>query len=153
VRQNQRAIQLTAFLNQYEIQRAKISGIGPGRKQTLQSYGIETAADLNSATITRVPGFGSKMADKLLAWRGSLEKRFRFDPAKFIDPREVMRVEQEVLVERRRLEERFRLGFAELKQTHAQILAARQHMMPQIVAAQTAYLQAEADLKAARGSA
>jgi DNA-binding helix-hairpin-helix protein with protein kinase domain len=152
LRQNQRAIQLTAFLDQYEIQRAKISGIGPGRKQTLQSYGIETAADLNSAAITRVPGFGSKMADKLLGWRGSLEKRFRFDPAKAIDPRETMRVEQEVLIERRRLEERFRLGFAELKQVHAQILAARQHMMPQVIAAQTAYLQAEADLKAARGS-
>jgi DNA-binding helix-hairpin-helix protein with protein kinase domain len=152
LRQNQRAIQLTAFLDQYEIQRAKISGIGPGRKQTLQSYGIETAADLNSAAITRVPGFGSKTADKLLAWRLSLEKRFRFDPAKGIDPREMMRVEQEILVERRRLEEQFRLGFAELKQTHAQTLAARQHMMPQVVAAQTAYLQAEADFKAARGS-
>jgi DNA-binding helix-hairpin-helix protein with protein kinase domain len=93
------------------------------------------------------------MADKLLAWRGSLETRFRFDPAKAIDPREIMRVEQEVLIERRRLEERFRLGFAELKQVHAQILAARQHMMRQVIAAQTAYLQAEADLKAARGSA
>jgi DNA-binding helix-hairpin-helix protein with protein kinase domain len=84
---------------------------GPGRKQTLQSYGIETAADLNSAAITWVPGFGAKMADKLLAWRGSLEKRFRFDPAKAIDPREIMGVEQEVLVERRRREERFRLAF------------------------------------------
>ena len=63
-----------------------------------------------------------------------------------------MRVEQEVLVERRRLVEWFRLGFAELKQTHAQIFAARQHMMPQVIAAQTAYLQAEADLKGARGS-
>jgi DNA-binding helix-hairpin-helix protein with protein kinase domain len=118
LRQNQRAIQLTAFLDQYEIQRAKIPGIGPGRKQTLQSYGIETAADLT----------------------------------KGIDPRELMRVKQEVLLERRRLEERFRLAFAELKQTHSQILAVREHMMPQVVAAQTAYLQAEADFKAARGS-
>jgi DNA-binding helix-hairpin-helix protein with protein kinase domain len=151
LRQNQRAIQLATFLDQYEIQRAKISGIGPGRKQTLQSYGIETAADLNSAAITRVPGFGEKMADKLLAWRASLEKKFRFDPAEAIDPRETMRVEQEVLVERRRLEERLRTGFAELKQTHAQILAARQHMMPQVTAAHAAYLQSEADFNAARG--
>jgi hypothetical protein len=43
-------------------------------------------------------------------------------------------------------------GFAELKQIHAQILAARQHMMPQVVSAQSAYLQAEADFKAARGA-
>jgi hypothetical protein len=43
-------------------------------------------------------------------------------------------------------------GFAELKQIHAQILVARQHMMPQVVSAQSAYLQAEADFKAARGA-
>jgi len=91
------------------------------------------------------------MAVKSLAWRGLLEKRFRFDPQKAVDPRELMRVERDVLVERRRLEERFRLGFAERKQVHAQILAARQHMMPEVVAAQTAYLQAEVDLKTARG--
>jgi hypothetical protein len=96
-----------------------------------------------------VPGFGEKMANKLLAWRRSVP--FRFDPAKAIDPRETMRVEHEVLVERRRLEERLRTGFAELKQTHGQSLAARQHMMPQVAAAHAAYLQAEADFKAARG--
>jgi DNA-binding helix-hairpin-helix protein with protein kinase domain len=151
LRQNQRAIELATFLDQYEIQRAKISGIGPSRKQTLQSYGIETAADLNSAAITRVPGFGEKMADKLLAWRASLEKRFHFDPAKGIDPREIARVEQEVLVERRKLEDRMRTGYAELKQIHAQILATREHMMPQVAAAQIAYLQAEANYKAACG--
>jgi len=98
LRQNHRAIQLTNFLDQYEIELAKIPSIGPGRKQTLQSYGIETAADLNSAAILRVPGFGEKTAANLLAWRTSLEKRFRFDPNKAIDPRETAKVEQEVLI-------------------------------------------------------
>jgi hypothetical protein len=37
------------------------------------------------------------------------------------------------------------------KQTQGQILAARQHMMPQVTAAHATYLQAEADFKAARG--
>jgi hypothetical protein len=55
------------------------------------------------------------------------------------------------MLERRKLEERLRTGFAELKQIHAQILAARQYMMPQVVAAHSAFLQAEADFKAARG--
>ena len=151
LRQNHRAIQLTNFLDQYEIERAKITGIGPGRKQTLQSYGIETAADLNSATILRVPGFGEKTAANLLAWRATVEQRFRFDPNKAIDPREIAKVEQQVLLERRKLEDRLRTGFAELKQIHAQNLAARQYMMPQVVAANIAHLQAEADFKAARG--
>jgi DNA-binding helix-hairpin-helix protein with protein kinase domain len=151
LRQNQRAIQLATFLDQYEVERAKISGIGPGRKQTLQSYGIETASDLNFAAIIRVPGFGEKTAANLLAWRGSLERKFRFDPSKATDPREIARVEQEVLVERRKLEERLRTGFAELKQVRAQIIAARQYMMSQVVNAHSAYLQAEADFKVARG--
>jgi DNA-binding helix-hairpin-helix protein with protein kinase domain len=94
LRQNHRAIQLTNFLDQYEIERAQITGIGPGRKQTLQSYGIETAADLNSAAILRVPGFGEKTAANLLGWRATLEQRFRFDPNKAIDPREIAKVEQ-----------------------------------------------------------
>jgi hypothetical protein len=69
-------------------------------------------------------------------------------PAKAVDPRETVRVEQEVLAERRRSEERLRAGFAELKHTHSQIFAARQHMNPQVTAAHAAYLQAEADFKA-----
>lgn len=151
LRQNQRTIQLTTFLDQYEIEQATISGIGPGRKNTLQSYGIETAADLNSAAILRVPGFGEKIAANLLAWRTSLERKFRFDPNKAIDPREIAKVEQEVLNERRRLEGNLRTGFAELKQLQAQIITARQYMLSQVAAASKTYLQAEADYKAARG--
>ena len=87
-----------------------------------------------------------------LAWRTSVENQFHFDRGKAIDPRETARVEREVLLERRKLEGLLKTGFAELKQIHAQILAARQHMMPQVVVAQSAYLQAEADFKAARGA-
>src|SRR6185312_6313225 len=38
----QRERQLARFLDGYEIADARISGIGPGRKQTLESSGIET---------------------------------------------------------------------------------------------------------------
>ncbi len=86
-----------------------------------------------------------------MRWRSSLEGKFRFDPAKTIDRREIARVELEVLVERRKLEDRLRAGFTELKQIHAQILAARQYMKPQAEGAHTAFLQSEADLRAARG--
>jgi DNA-binding helix-hairpin-helix protein with protein kinase domain len=152
LKRNQRAIQLTAFLDQFEIQHTKISGIGAGRKQTLESYGIETAADLNPAAIDKVPGFGPKMQSNLMAWRLALESRFKFDPNKRIDPREINRVEQEILLERRRLELRLRTEFAELRQTHAQVLATRQHMKAQVIAIYTTYLQAAADYKAAQSA-
>jgi DNA-binding helix-hairpin-helix protein with protein kinase domain len=143
-------LQLTTFLDQYEIERARVNGIGPGRKQVLQSYGIETAADLNSAAILRVPGFGEKMTENLLEWRTSLERQFRFDPNKAIDPREIAKVEREVLTELRELADRLRNGLLELRQIHGQILNARAYMLPQVISAKTAYLQAEADFKAAR---
>jgi DNA-binding helix-hairpin-helix protein with protein kinase domain len=82
LKRNQRAIQLADFLDQFEIQRAKISGIGPGRMQTLESYGIETAADITPAAIARAPGFGPKMQSNLMDWRQSLERRFSFNPHK-----------------------------------------------------------------------
>jgi hypothetical protein len=77
-------------------------------------------------------------------------KKIKFDPAKAIDPRDVARVEQEILVERRRLEEQLRTGFAEVKQVHAQILSTRQYMKPQVATAYSGYLQAVADHKAAK---
>ncbi len=152
LRRNQRTIQLTLFLDQFEIQQAKISGIGPGRTQTLESYGIETAADISEAAIAKVPGFGPVMLSNLMDWRKSLEKKFRFDPNKAIDPRALARVEQDILVERQRLEERLRTGFGELKQAQAQILATRQHMAPRVAAAYSSYLQAVADQKAAKAA-
>jgi DNA-binding helix-hairpin-helix protein with protein kinase domain len=150
LKRNQRAIQLADFLDQFEIQQAKISGIGPGRTQTLESYGIETAADLTSAAIAKVPGFGPKMQANLMDWRQSLERKFRFNPNKAIDPRDIARVEQEILVGRQQLEQALRSGFAELKQVSAQILTTRQYLAPQVAAIYSSYLQAVADHKAAK---
>ena len=44
---------------------AVISGIGPGRKATLQSYGIETAEDINDQAVLAVPGFGDGLTSRL----------------------------------------------------------------------------------------
>ena len=76
------ARQRTAYLDQYSIQGAKISGIGPVRTTTLISFGIETAADISQSAVVQVPGFGAAMAANLVEWRRKLESRFRYNSAR-----------------------------------------------------------------------
>jgi len=152
LQRNRRTSQLLLFLDRFEIDSAKIPGVGAGRKQTLASYGIETAADLTPAAISKVPGFGPKTEKNLLEWRESVERRFVFDAKKPVDPREVARVEQDILLKSRQLEGRLRNGFAELKQTRGQIIATRQHAQAAVTAAYISHLQAMADYKAAKST-
>jgi DNA-binding helix-hairpin-helix protein with protein kinase domain len=140
-----RQLQMEEFLDRYEIERATIPGIGPGRKQILLSYGIETAADVKENEIAKVPGFGPVLRSKLIEWRASVEARFRFDPNGKIAPRHIAKVEHDILSERKRIEERLRTGSLELRAISGQILAARQHMRTQVEAAYGRYLQATAD--------
>ena len=76
------ARQRGAFLDRFSIRSAKISGIGPVRKVTLVSFGIETATDISQPAVRQVPGFGDVMARNLLGWRRRLESRFRYNPAR-----------------------------------------------------------------------
>jgi DNA-binding helix-hairpin-helix protein with protein kinase domain len=143
-------LQMEEHLDRFEIERATIPNIGPGRKQTLSSYGIETAADIKEHEISKVPGFGPALCSKLIEWRESVEARFRFNPNKKIDPQHIAKVEQDILSERKRIEERLRAGSVELRTISGQILAARQHMRTQVEAAYGRYLQATADFDVAK---
>jgi DNA-binding helix-hairpin-helix protein with protein kinase domain len=146
----QQQLQMEEFLDRFEIDRATIPNIGPGRKQTLSSYGIETAADITEMQLAKVPGFGPVLCTKLTDWRASIEARFRFDPARQIDPRHIAKVEQDILADRRRVEDELRSGPIELRTISSQILAARQHMRPQVEAVYARYLQATTDFDAAK---
>jgi DNA-binding helix-hairpin-helix protein with protein kinase domain len=148
LKNEQRRIQLERFLDNFEIEDASIPGIGAGRKQTLESFGIETAEDIQMHKLQSVPGFGPKLQGNLLAWRRSLEQRFVFDPNRGIDPQDQAKVEQEVLRERQRIEAVMAKALAELKQVRAQILATRDQLKPQVEAAQREYAQAVADYRA-----
>lgn len=136
------------YLDQFEIEDAKIEGIGKGRKLTLASYGIETAADVIQAALAQVPGFGPKTQARMLTWRSSVEQRFVFDPTRHVDQRDIARVEQEILNKKTQIESRINRALSELRQAHSQIMAARQHMLPQIENAHRQFLQASADKQA-----
>lgn len=67
---------LSAFLDQFDIQKAKIHGIGQAKQAVLASYGIDTAADISKSRLLSVPGFGDVNSRGLLEWRAELEKKF-----------------------------------------------------------------------------
>jgi DNA-binding helix-hairpin-helix protein with protein kinase domain len=75
------------FLAEHEIPR-----IGPGRKQLLASFGIETAYDIEATRIRGIKGFGQVLTENLLAWRQSRLESFRFDPATEVPKEELERV-------------------------------------------------------------
>jgi len=145
-----RQLQLNRFLDRFEIAKSKIESIGPGRKQMLESFGIETALDVTKAALQRVPGFGPVLQSKLLAWRAVVEKRFVFDPSKGVDPRDTQKVEAEILAERRSLETEIANGAGELNRLRTEIIAARTRLRQRAELAHSNVREAAKELRELR---
>lgn len=142
---DRRANQFQRFLDGYLIRDANIMGIGATRKTMLQSYGIETAADITPYAVLGVAGFGPAYTNRLMEWRRQIEKGFVFDPAKPVDLRDVARVEQEISAARSRLEQELSRGATQLHQIRQQIQARRQALQPAVESALKTLAQLEAD--------
>jgi DNA-binding helix-hairpin-helix protein with protein kinase domain len=108
--------QLEEYLENFFIEHATIAGIGAGRKATLESYGIETAADVDKHRIIAVPGFGPAMAEKLIEWRRETERGFHFDSSKGIDPQKIVAVDRDIASQKRKIEQALIAGLNELAQ-------------------------------------
>lgn len=117
--------QLTRFLESHSIETAKIKGLGTARKLTLRSYGIETAFDVDRSRIERIYGFGPAKAQALVAWRLSVEARFRFDPKRGVDPRDIAIVKADIAKRRVDGEARLRNTISALQKSSIDALAIR----------------------------
>lgn len=80
--------QLEDHLSNFLICDARIPGIGPARVATLESYGIDSALDIQKDVLERIPGFGSNLIGTLLAWQSLVIRDFRFDKTKGIPARD-----------------------------------------------------------------
>jgi DNA-binding helix-hairpin-helix protein with protein kinase domain len=145
---NREAAAKNKFLDKFEISQATINGIGPAKKSMLESYGVETAADISRSAILNVPGFGPALTTRLMNWRRSVESRFRFDPSTGVDPKTIADLDQRMAKEQRELEDALRKGAAELHHLRNTILTRRQALDGPIQAAARAGAQADADLRA-----
>jgi hypothetical protein len=89
------AKQLEAFLDRFRIVKGQIAGVGAGRIASLNSFGVETAWDIDARRIRAIPGFGPSTAEKLVAWRKSKEAGFRFNPSHPIAAAELNAIDSE----------------------------------------------------------
>jgi DNA-binding helix-hairpin-helix protein with protein kinase domain len=142
-------LQLHAHLDSCRISHARIKGIGDARKATLQSYGIETAADITEHRVLVVPGFGRVAVTNLRQWREQQERRFRFDPNKGVDQTAKNKVEREILTERIDLERKLNEALSKLTVSSHHVLTRRQTLLAQAEQGAGDLAQAEADLRAA----
>lgn len=138
--------QLERFLSQHRVARCNVSGIGSGRKQTLISYGIETAADVTRRSVKAVPGFGPELTSRMVDWRRSIERRFRFDPTKKVDPADIAQIEDRFNRKQRDLQNLLLRGPSELETSRRRSVARYENLRRQaeLVAEQNAQVLTDA---------
>ena len=75
-RRIQRRIQLEEHLDKELIRNAKIKGITSKSILALESFGIETAKDVEMLKTQKVPGIGPVLGGRLFEWREKIERTF-----------------------------------------------------------------------------
>ena len=150
---NRQTLQLQAYLNRCLISRAKIRGVGAAKKAMLQSYGIETAADIVDHRVSTVPGFGPVLLSNLKHWRDQQQRRFVFDPNKGIDQAAKNTIERQILTEKIDLERRLNEGLSKLIASSLHIRTRRRALLAQAEQAARGLAQVQADLQAAKQAA
>jgi len=143
--------QLEQYLGNFFIEHPTIPAVGPGRKATLESYGIETAADVDKQRIVAVPGFGPARAEKLLEWRRETEGGFHFDPSKGIDRQKVVAVDRDIASHKRKIELALIAGSNELAQIKRHIEQQGLRLRREVESALAVLVQARVDQRAAVG--
>ena len=114
LRDQDRAAQLHRFLDNQYIDKANIRGITRSLKSALASFSIETAADINRAAVSNVPGFGDVRTKKMMDWRNEVTKRFRYTPSNQIDPAQKRAIEDKYQSGRARIARDFTVAQGEL---------------------------------------
>ena len=70
--------EMNAFLQKFYVRNFSIPQVGPARRATLLSFGIETAGDVTPSSLSRA-NIPSNAVTELLDWRKELEIRFKYD--------------------------------------------------------------------------
>jgi DNA-binding helix-hairpin-helix protein with protein kinase domain len=144
--QNLAIDQLHKFLDSHYIKDHNIRRIGRTRQATLASFGIETAADISWNDIINIPGFGKSYTSSLVNWRKYLEKQFRFNPSKGIDPGDLNRIRNKYIQKQRIIETILLVGDDLLVTIKNDCYKNRQKLYALIYEAAKSVAQAKADL-------
>ena len=132
--------QLVRYLGGLRIEDAKMPNIGPARCAVLRSWGIDTAADVDAARISEIPGFGKNLTEKLVIWREIKEKGFVPSTASIIDPHELQRIDRRLAGRRMRLMKELRERIAEVERRMTDYVKDKQARWARVEAAYKARL-------------
>jgi DNA-binding helix-hairpin-helix protein with protein kinase domain len=148
---NRRRYQLERYLKAFNISTARIPDVGTSCKTMLRPYGIETAADVDSARLNAVSGLRSDASAGLLKWRKNLEDGFVYNSKRGVGSEEIIKVEKEILAEKTSMEEMLLNGPPELKQISDDIHSQRQCLEEKIKEDKKSYARARANVWAVWG--
>jgi DNA-binding helix-hairpin-helix protein with protein kinase domain len=144
---NRQAMLLEHHMRNCFISDAEIPGIGPTREQTLISFGVETAFDIDSAAIRKIKGFGKVLTGSLMAWKKQMAKEFRYDPNSSV-PEAALR---SLALKYRHLQDtlfgRLERGAAELEALATAVQQERETREPELRKLAAAWAQAKADVQ------
>jgi len=133
------------YLDRHFIDAASISGIGPGKKAALRSFGIETAADVEWNKVRAVRGFGEVLTRAVVDWRKAIERRFVFNPAQAITHTDLNAVKARVLARKKSIENELANAPNELRRLKVEAERRAPSLRPIILSTAHAYAQAKAD--------
>lgn len=140
--QNRFQQQLKQHLDSCRIATANIDGIGQGRIATLQSYSIETAADVDATKLMGISGFGRVLVSRLIDWKKTCENRFTFDSKKGVSQMDVAALDQDIAAKRRTVEVELSIKISQLSLLSKEISASRKKLQDQIYEILPKYTQA-----------
>ena len=142
------------YLDSVRLDDAEFSGVENEQLAVLKSFGIKTAADIESKRyLLSIPGVGENFASKLVEWRKELERKFDYDSESKIPETEKERLAQETAGMRRKIEKEIemllgvlRLGSVNLRRQQQKLVAKSETLAGQL-------LQTESDLSAVGSNA
>jgi len=147
MKRNIRSLQLKQYLEKFFIDKANISGIGPIRLSTLESYGIETAADITKNKIMSIPGFGEVLSTDLVNWKKRKEKGFVFNPKQGLNPSDIAKVQGKYRKQKHSFENKLIHTPNELKSICKNIETSQATLLPIVKQKFNEFYQAKADFE------
>ena len=139
---------LKQHLDKYFISAAGIKGISQGKISILQSYGIETAADIEASRLLAINGFGHILVQRLMDWQEQCKRQLTLHPSNAISPADIALIDREITAKRNKIEQELFNGRTRLIQLSQQIFTQRHIQQQHIKKSFTEYSQATADVNA-----
>jgi DNA-binding helix-hairpin-helix protein with protein kinase domain len=147
LRKNREREALRRYLESHVIAVNLIPEIDKRAKAMLLSFGIETADEIEAASLREVPQLTRMQRARLVMWRESIERSFRTQPRQALDAKAVRDIETRHVSERLKHRAELASGAALLRQIAHDLESRRPALERQARERAEAYRQAEADMR------